>query len=193
MRSKQRDATREHIIKAAMDAIAESGYEGVSTRAIAARAGVAQGLLTYHFKSKDALWQAAADFIFAKLDARLELAQTSPAAQSPQELRRETIRQLVMFGAEHPEMLRFMMDVGAKDQRADWLVETHLRRICQRFCNDMDGREREDFAHLFYIIAGASSLIFSTSSRCQQLSGLDPRAPEAVQRHADILVNLLEP
>ena len=40
------------------DAFAERGYEAASTRDIAARAGVTQGLVTYHFESKDALWQA---------------------------------------------------------------------------------------------------------------------------------------
>ncbi len=50
MRSEQREATREQILSAALMAISESGFDCVSTGAIAERAGVRQGLLTYHFK-----------------------------------------------------------------------------------------------------------------------------------------------
>ena len=34
---------------------------------IAARAGVTQGLLNYHFSSKDELWRAAVDGLYAEL------------------------------------------------------------------------------------------------------------------------------
>ncbi len=37
----------------------------MNTRAIVERAQVSQGLLIYHFKSKEALWRAAADHLFA--------------------------------------------------------------------------------------------------------------------------------
>src|SRR5262245_36084658 len=59
--------TRERIVAAALEAFAERGFDGARTRDIAARAGVNQGLITYHFASKDALWKAAADHIFALL------------------------------------------------------------------------------------------------------------------------------
>jgi TetR/AcrR family transcriptional regulator len=65
MRTKQREETRNKIIKAAISAISESGFDGTSTRAIANRAEVSQGLLSYHFKTKELLWRAAADYLFS--------------------------------------------------------------------------------------------------------------------------------
>lgn len=53
------DRTRARILAAAAELIAEQGWEGVSTRDIAARAGVTQGVVTYHSRSKDELLRAA--------------------------------------------------------------------------------------------------------------------------------------
>ena len=45
--------------------------KGATTREIATRAGVTQPLLNYHFSSKDELWQAAVDGLFAELNQAL--------------------------------------------------------------------------------------------------------------------------
>ena len=64
-RAQQYQETRRRIIDAAVDAFSELGFHGASTREIAARAGTNQGLITYHFRSKDELWRAAAERIFS--------------------------------------------------------------------------------------------------------------------------------
>src|SRR6476620_5235441 len=61
------DATRERILDAALDLFADRSFDGASTREIAARAGVSQPSLAYHFQGKEALWQAAVDRLFAEL------------------------------------------------------------------------------------------------------------------------------
>lgn len=48
--------TRARLLEAAMDAFAEGGFAGTTTRAICARAGVNLALLSYHWGSKEALW-----------------------------------------------------------------------------------------------------------------------------------------
>ena len=45
----------ERILSAALAAFAARGFDGATTREIAADAGVPQGLLAYHFESKQAL------------------------------------------------------------------------------------------------------------------------------------------
>src|SRR5438093_11275450 len=66
------DATRERILTAALDLFSELSFDGATTREIAARAGVTQGLLNYHFSSKDVLWRAAVDGLFAELSDALD-------------------------------------------------------------------------------------------------------------------------
>ena len=80
-RAEQRDATRQRIVDAAVETFAEHGYGASSTRDIATRAGVTQGLLTYHFASKDDLWRAAADQVFGGLVAALPVREPLPASE----------------------------------------------------------------------------------------------------------------
>jgi len=54
------EETRRSILHATSALIAESGWSGFSTREIAARAGVTQGVVSYHWRSKDELVREAA-------------------------------------------------------------------------------------------------------------------------------------
>lgn len=50
---------REQILEAALDVFAEDGFEGATTKEIAARADVTQGLIYFYFPSKEDLFFAA--------------------------------------------------------------------------------------------------------------------------------------
>lgn len=52
-------ATRERLLDAAAELIAELGWAAVTSRAVAERAGVNNGVVHYHFGSMDALRRAA--------------------------------------------------------------------------------------------------------------------------------------
>src|ERR1700716_1513888 len=52
--------TRGAILDAAIAEFAKRGFEGASIRAIADRLGLQHPLITYHYRSKDAPWGAAA-------------------------------------------------------------------------------------------------------------------------------------
>ncbi|MCB2089733.1 MAG: CerR family C-terminal domain-containing protein [Sphingomonadaceae bacterium] len=57
------DPVRQRILEAAVEQFAEYGFEGTSTRAIAAAAGAAMSSITYQFGGKEGLYLAAADHI----------------------------------------------------------------------------------------------------------------------------------
>src|SRR3979490_3565253 len=61
--------TRGAILDAAIAEFAELGFEGASIRAIADRLGLQHPLITYHYRSKDVLWRAAAEHAFAQIKA----------------------------------------------------------------------------------------------------------------------------
>jgi AcrR family transcriptional regulator len=54
------EATRDAILRATAELVSEQGWTGFSTREIAARAGVTQGVVSYHWRSKDELVREAA-------------------------------------------------------------------------------------------------------------------------------------
>lgn len=196
-RERQREATRERIIEAAVDAFAEMGYLGASTREIARRADVNQGLITYHFQTKEDLWRAAADSIFEQLGDQLDQSVSALELDDPRERARETARQYVRFAAAYPEFFRIMVNEGkVADHRMEWLVDTHLRprfEVVAAAMREVAGLGEELLPHAFYALAGAASLIFAVAPECTRLTGLDPRRAEAVEAHADYVAQLLVP
>lgn len=198
LRSERRDATRARLVAAAVKVFAKRGFHGATTREIAKRAGTTQGLLTYHFGSKEMLWRAAADRIFSTLRTRLAERLAPPAPADHRERARQAIQEYVRFSAEHPELFRFMVEEGRSgDRRMRWLVDTHLRPLYEEFVKPgaslVEGVDAVLLPHLYYAMAGAGSLIFAVAPECRLLTGLDPEADEAVERHATLVARLLVP
>lgn len=61
---------RSSFVPAMIELIAESGFEALSVRAVAARAGASAGAVQHHFPSKDAMLAAAMDAIATLAAAR---------------------------------------------------------------------------------------------------------------------------
>lgn len=74
---------RERLLAAAVELIAERGWTAVSTRVVAERAGVAPGLVHYHFASVQALLSEAA--IGAMSEATMSLEPLLTRARTPAE------------------------------------------------------------------------------------------------------------
>lgn len=199
-RAEQREQTRQQIVDAAVRAFAAHGFEGTSTRDIAARAGVTQGLVTYHFASKDDLWRAAADELFERLDADVPASSAPEAASKAAQRRgaREAVRAYVRFSAAHPEVFHFMAEGGKQDEdRMRWLVDAHLRpryEVVQALAGVVLGDDADELAASFYYaLVGASSLLFAVAPECTALTGTDALDPDAVERHAELVARLFVP
>ena len=79
-----------------------------------------------------------------------------------------------------------------------WLVDTHLKPIFKgRFVKTPGalGAESDPAtrAHAYYVLAGAGSLIFAVAPECRRLTGIDPANRETIERHANLMANLLVP
>jgi AcrR family transcriptional regulator len=190
--------TREKIVTAALHAFADLGFDGATTRDIAACAGVNQGLITYHFSSKEELWKAAADHIFALL--RDSFASRMQALQDADALTRIRLlaRHYVRFAAAHPEMHRLMLQEGKNDgPRLHWLVDRHVRPLYDVSCALIREAQAEGIlggappAHLHYLLVGATSLLFVMAPEFRRLTGHDPMRKESIEAHADAIVGLV--
>jgi TetR/AcrR family transcriptional regulator len=191
------EATRARIGEAAGKAFAEKGFEGASTREIAAAAGVEQGLLTYHFPTKDELWRAAADRIFGVLRKGVAERVASMKTTDPCERSREAIREYVRTMAANPEFFRFIVDQGHRyDARTRWLVDTHIKPAfgSMKELGLLRAARREaDTPHAFFSLLGAGSMIFGVPGNCRRLTGLDPRKRDTIEAHANFVANLMVP
>jgi AcrR family transcriptional regulator len=193
------EVTRTRIVEAAVKAFADKGFEAASTREIAQAAGVEQGLLTYHFPTKDVLWRAAADQVFGVLRGNMMERLAGLEGTSPGERAREGIRTYVRTMASHPEFFRFIVDQGNRsDARQRWLVDTHIKPAFEGakragVFRALGAGRKEQLPHALFAMVGAGSLIFAVPNNCRRLTGVDPRKPEAIEAHADFVANLLFP
>jgi TetR/AcrR family transcriptional regulator len=190
--------TRERILRAALASFSEQGFDGATTREIAARAGVTLGLLQYHFGGKSALWRAAVDRAFAELRAGLEAVLDDPGAADARERLRAVIRGHVGFVAQRPEFVRLMHDEGKRGgPRMRWLVDRHVRPLYEALLPLIEAAQGEGVLprgiapfHFVYILAGSVGVIFHQAEECRRLAGIDPEAESEVAAHARAVEHL---
>ena len=194
---RQDASTRQKIVATALQAFSELGFDGASTRSIATRAGVNQGLIPYYFGSKDALWREAVDWAFASMREAVDDFEVEGELDERQRAAK-LIRLFVRFVSQHPEFVRLMNEEGKRDgPRTRWLVERHVRPIHERLSGLFEsaaihGRlpEGVDALHFHYIFVGAVSALFHQAPECRLLTGCDPSDPAVAERHADALIHL---
>lgn len=121
----------ESILKAAATEFASHGFEGASTRRIANNAEIFQAQIGYHIGSKDDLWRATVDYLFARLRSELDRAiptNSDEPVNDPVGVFAGVIRHHVRHTAKHPELSRIMlMETAKKSPRVDWLLKNHVR------------------------------------------------------------------
>lgn len=187
------EATAERILRAALDCFAKRGFEGATTRAIAAQAGVAQGLLTYHYASKQELWQAAANWVFGKVgeefDGALEVLRDLDAVTRLRAL----MKRIVRFMARYPEVHRFISHEGSHDgPRLQWLAETHLKPLQnQSTAVISEALPHVDPVLFYYSIVGAMAHVFTIAPSFHFVTGRDAFADDTVEAQAVASVDWL--
>jgi AcrR family transcriptional regulator len=100
---------RQQILAAALDVFADEGFEGATTKEIAARADVTQGLIYFYFPSKEDLYFAACAQEMKQILERLEpLAEDD---ETPEVVFRRAVAQLVeaLDSPRSARLLRIMM------------------------------------------------------------------------------------
>ena len=190
-------ATRTALLDAALAEFAAHGFEGASTRAIAAAAGTHQPQINYHFDSKDELWREAVDHLFARLDQAVgRYLHDESSAIDDRTRFAGLIRAFVRAAAELPELNRIMVQEATIDSdRLRWIVERHTRpRFEQLIANWRRLRAAGevpdvDEVVLYYSLVGAASLA-SVNAPEARLLGHDTLSSSFIDAHADALVLL---
>lgn len=97
--------SRKKLIDAASLLFAESGYDGVSIRQISEAAEVNSAMISYHFGSKKALYEAVLD---RQLDPIRQLTAQDYSDQDPREVIRLYAGQMLHIHQTHPELLSYI-------------------------------------------------------------------------------------
>jgi TetR/AcrR family transcriptional regulator len=125
--------TRTAILNAAITEFAERGFEGASIRAIADRLGLQHPLITYHYRTKDILWRAAAEHAFAQIRAGWDAAAPESSDLPPLARLREEYATLFRYTVAFPEFHRFMRQEALTDNpRLKWVAKTIVAPLLGR-------------------------------------------------------------
>jgi AcrR family transcriptional regulator len=187
---------RERILTAAIRAFAEVGYAGATTAAIAREAGVTQPLVHHHFGTKDGLWRAAVDGVFANVP---RIAATT-GDTSPRDAIIAVVERFVRFVAAHPEATRIIAREGAAPSpRLDYLLKRYLHepfrdvvdliRAAQH-AGIVTANVRPELA--LFLMLGAGSHLFDVSALAQRSQGIDTTASWTCESFVVLMRTLLE-
>jgi AcrR family transcriptional regulator len=166
------DETRRRIVTTALRLFAERGFEGVSTREIAAEAEVNPPALQYYFDSKDGLYRACAEHV---ADGVLELV----------EPRLRRAEQLLEDGAPAPALIEAycaiiepLIDIVFEEEGAFWspfiAAEEGGRGPCTAFPilrERIIDRAERIFTALIARIGGLPADAPATQLRAQAING----------------------
>src|SRR5688500_18500392 len=108
---------REQILKAAHEVALRRGIEGVTVRAVAARAQLSHGLVLFHFKRKDQLVSALLDRVLATT-LSLRVAEEIAPIQDPRHRLRALLQQEVDRLAHDTRQVRLFLEYWALGTRS---------------------------------------------------------------------------
>lgn len=141
------DERRAVTVEAVIELAASRNPGDITTAAIAEHMHLTQGALFRHFPSKDAIWQAAMEWVAERLLARIERA--AEGIDSPLAALRAMFMAHVEFVAEHPGVPRMMFGElqRAEPTAAKRMAQTLIERYGQRLLRLMEaGKARGELS-----------------------------------------------
>lgn len=195
------EPTKVRILDSALQLFASRGFDGATTREIADSAGVNHALIKYHFGNKDALWKAAVNLLFDRLDEAYQKGEKEAETISdPAERLRVKLRHYIRYCAEHPEHARIMVQEStSENDRLAWAVKQHIAKsrvpLEERFEELFDNGilPRMSKISLRYIIAAACQSIFTLAAEIKHLYGVSSDHEAQIEAHIDAVLKLMVP
>src|SRR5215831_231513 len=195
--------TRSSILNAAISEVAERGFEGASIRAIADRLGLQHPLITYHYRSKDILWRAAAEHAFAQIQSEWDSSAAEGSDLSPLARLRQEYTTLFRYTVAFPEFHRFMrQETLTNNPRLKWVAEAVLAPLLGRLLPQIVAAQKQgllptvDPILFHYMMISLTATLSEFGPEMQVTSGLssaDPKVAEAYWRLIDETVFGKEP
>ena len=181
IRMKDDLSTATVLLNTATELFVTHGYAGTSIRAITDRAGANLGAVTYHYGTKDALYQAVAASLLEPF--REHVAATAEVPGAPLDRLESLVRAVFEYLHAHPELPRFIVQQLAAVRPVPVAVQTALeanhRVIAELIAaGQRDGSIRDGDARLLALSVVAQPIWMTVVREfLQQAIGVDQRDP----------------
>src|ERR1700750_1310894 len=182
--------TRGAILDAAIAEFAARGFEGASIRAIAERLGLQHPLITYHYRSKDILWRAAAEHAFAQIRAGWDNSAPENSDLPPLARLREEYATLFRYTVAFPEFHRFMrQEALSNNPRLKWVAKTVLAPLLGRLLPQIAAAQKQgllpraDPILFHYMMVSLTATLSGFGPEMQITSGLSAENAKVVEAY----------
>lgn len=189
---------RDQILRAAVEAFAERGFDGTSTAAVARAAGVTQPLVHHHFGSKRGLYDAVLDALFGPMLDRVREAMAEVEAGPPEAGLRHLLASLTLAMAAEPALARLLVVEGGREGEAStalWArwggpVDEIIGPIAEHAVATKQAPDVPRWM-LISLVLGAVSRPFLEVGVIRLRDGSDPLQPEAIRTYAALVADVL--
>ena len=179
--------TRASILNAAIAEFAERGFEGASILAIADRLGLQHPLTTYPYRSKDALWRAAAEHAFALIRDEWGISARLESDLSLLARLRQEYTTLFRYTVAFPEFHRFMrQETLTNNPRLKWVAESVLAPLLDRLLPQIIEAQKQgllpavDPILFHYMMVSLTATLSEFGPEMRITSGLSSEDPKVV-------------
>lgn len=190
-------STKARILEAAEEVFATSGFEGASTREIAARAGVNISSLHYHWESKETLYFA----VFQRIYERLVEISGSEVGRPPGDpadtmVYEASLGRLFDFFRNNPNVPRLLLRRILENEEFGGEIERDILvpawKLFQSWVQEFSGKKIRDIdAQIIMLTIHSTMLLFTLDSRqYAHILGGSVHHPEISKRIRSHIVRL---
>ncbi|MDB5975011.1 MAG: hypothetical protein JWR07_1771 [Nevskia sp.] len=186
--------TRLTILKAALSEFADKGFDAASIRTIAERTGLRHQLITYHYRTKDALWKAVAEHVFTRVRELWDERVPENGRMTPIERVREEYRAFFNVTLDYPDLHHFMLrESRPGSSRMPWLAEKYLKPLLSRLLPQIVAAQADgelppgDPALIHYMLVGMATVLTSLGADMATTSGREPSDPAVIANYWTLL------
>jgi AcrR family transcriptional regulator len=169
---------REQILDAAYRVASHKGIDGLTVRAVAAKARLSHGLVLFHFKRRDQLLRALLDRLLAST-SELHEAPAIARIVAPLERLRALLRQEMDRLGNDPRRVRLFYDywvLGTRNAAIGARIAAELERYRQSFGAIIHDVIRADPARFPQVTTeGLAAVIVSFINGCAVQAMIDPK------------------
>jgi AcrR family transcriptional regulator len=126
------EETRNRLMRAAEEEFADAGFDGARTVSIARRAKLTHAMLHYYFDTKEALYQAVLETLFAEHAALLVEAWDAGESDDAVSVFQDLLRQAHTLLLEHPDFVRIMLwELAAGAPKLESIAGSYFDRLAK--------------------------------------------------------------
>lgn len=190
--------SRTSILEAALAEFADKGYDATSIRSIGERAGLHFTLVTYHFKNKRKLWEAAISHFFEEINDSWQSEMAQLKSDDPLDLLRHQFHSFLKFTVRYPNFHRALLHENRHNSpRLEWVIRYFVKPIMDATIPNIVKAQKNgsiqkcDHVLFYYMILGACAALSANAGEIEQSSDLDTKSDATVSEYWNIIDSII--